>query len=91
MFGLEKNLINWAYTINDPGYFILPEDGRVYRGWKENGHGNINVSDAIIESSNTFFFSLAYRSEIDELVDHLSNFGFGKNMTRGRGFAFLSI
>ena len=80
LFGLDRNLINWAYTINDPGYFILPEDGRVYRGWKENGHGNINVSDAIIESSNTFFFSLAYRSEIDELVDHLSNFGFGKNI-----------
>ena len=80
LFGLEKELINWNYTINDPGYFILPEDGRVYRGWKENGHGKINVSNAIIESSNTFFFSLAYRSEIDELVDHLSNFGFGKNI-----------
>ena len=80
LFGLEKELINWNYTINDPGYFILPEDGRVYRGWKENGHGKINVSNAIIESSNTFFFSLAYRSEIDELVNHLYNFGFGKNV-----------
>ena len=36
--------------------------------------------DAIIESSNTFFFSLAYDSEIDKLVEHLSNFGFGRNI-----------
>ena len=36
--------------------------------------------DAIIESSNTFFFSLAYESEIEELVEHLSHFGFGRNI-----------
>lgn len=36
--------------------------------------------NAIIESSNTFFFSLAYNSEIEKLVEHLSNFGFGKNI-----------
>jgi penicillin-binding protein 2 len=36
--------------------------------------------DAIIESSNTFFFSLAYKSEIEDLVDHLSHFGFGRNV-----------
>ena len=60
--------------------FILPEDGRIYRGWKKGGHGEINLKDAIIESSNTFFFSLAYQTEIEELRAHLSNFGFGKNV-----------
>ena len=78
LFGLENKIIDWDFTIDDPGYFILPEDGRVYRGWKKGGHGNINLSNAIIESSNTFFFSLAYRSEIEDLIKHLSNFGFGE-------------
>ena len=50
------------------------------RRWKEGGHGKIDLMDAIIESSNTFFFSLAYKSEIDDLVDHLSYFGFGRNV-----------
>ena len=80
LFGLENNIIDWDYTIDDPGFFVLPEDGRVYRGWKKGGHGNISLNDAIIESSNTFFFSLAYQSDIDELIEHLSNFGFGKNI-----------
>ena len=80
LFGIENEIIDWDYTINDPGFFVLPEDNRVYRGWKKGGHGNINLNDAIIESSNTFFFSLAYESNIDELTKHLAKFGFGRNV-----------
>ena len=80
LFGLENNIIDWDFTIDDPGYFELPEDGRIYRGWKKGGHGKINLQDAIVESSNTFFFSLAYKSEIEELIKHLSYFGFGRNV-----------
>ena len=80
LYGLENKIINWDYTIDDPGFFVLPEDQRIYRGWKKGGHGTINLESALIESSNTFFFSLAYQSEINDLIDHLSNFGFGKNI-----------
>ena len=80
LFGIENEIIDWNFTINDPGFFILPEDNRVYRGWKKGGHGEINLKEAIIESSNTFFFSLAYESEIERLVEHLSYFGFGRNV-----------
>jgi len=80
LYGLEEELIDWNFSINDPGYFILPEDQRVYRGWKKGGHGNVNLKKAMIVSSNTFFFSLAYQSNIDNLINHLSNFGFGRNI-----------
>jgi len=80
LYGIESKIIDWNYSINDPGFFILPEDGKIFRGWKKGGHGNINLNNAIIESSNTFFFSLAYKSDINELIEHLSNFGFGKNV-----------
>ena len=79
LFGLQEKIINWDFTIDDPGFFILPEDQRVYRGWKKGGHGIISLNDALIQSSNTFFFSLAYESNIDKLVNYLSEFGFGKN------------
>ena len=80
LFGIENEIIDWDYEINDPGFFILPEDNRIYRGWKKGGHGDINLTDAIIESSNTFFFSLAYQSDINDLTRHLSKFGFGRNV-----------
>ena len=79
LFGLQEKIINWDFTIDDPGFFILPEDQRVYRGWKKGGHGTITLNDALIQSSNTFFFSLAYESNIDKLINYLSEFGFGKN------------
>jgi len=82
LFGLKKKLIDWNFTIEDPGFFVLPEDGRIYRGWKKGGHGEINLQDAIIESSNTFFFSLAYQTEIEDLREHLSYFGFGRNICK---------
>ena len=77
LFGIENNIIDWDFSMEDPGYFILPEDQRVYRGWRKGGHGNVNLNKAIIVSSNTFFFSLAYKSDINKLIEHLSNFGFG--------------
>ena len=80
LFGLENNIIDWAFSIDDPGYFILPEDQRIYRGWREGGHGKVNLNKAMIVSSNTFFFSLAYQSDIYKLIDYLSNFGFGANV-----------
>lgn len=80
LYGLENKMIDWDFKINDPGYFVLPEDKRIYRGWKDGGHGDISLENAIIESSNTFFFSLAYESDIENLIDHLSNFGFGRNI-----------
>ena len=80
LFGLDEGLIDWSFSIDDPGYFILPEDQRVYRGWRKGGHGNVNLNKAMIVSSNTFFFSLAYQSDIDDLIKHLSNFGFGRNV-----------
>jgi penicillin-binding protein 2 len=77
LFGIENNIIDWNFSMEDPGYFILPEDQRVYRGWRKGGHGNVNLNKAMIVSSNTFFFSLAYKSDINKLIEHLSNFGFG--------------
>ena len=38
------------------------------------------MNKALIVSSNTYFFSLAYKSDIYKLIDHLANFGFGGNV-----------
>ena len=82
LFGIKEKIVDWNFTLKDPGYFVLPEDQRIYRGWKKGGHGTIGMKDAIIESSNTFFFSLAYKSNISDLINHLSEFGFGRNVCK---------
>ena len=77
MFGIDQGLIDWNFSIFDEGFFTLPEDGRIYRDWKEGGHGDTNLFKAITQSSNTYFFDLAYRSDINQLHQHLLSIGFG--------------
>ena len=77
IYGIEEELIDWDFSLFDEGFFTLPEDGRIYRDWKEGGHGNTNLFKAITQSSNTYFFYLAYRSDINKLNAHLVSLGFG--------------
>jgi penicillin-binding protein 2 len=77
MFGLTNKLVGWEEEIDDPGFFTLPENGRIYRGWKKGGHKNVNLKKALLVSSNTYFFKLAYQSDMQELASYLASFGFG--------------
>ena len=78
MYGLSSSIVDWNFKLQDPGFFTLPETGRIFRGWREGGHGKVDMLKAILVSSNTYFFSLAYQADIDALSQHLSSLGFGK-------------
>jgi len=80
MYGLSNNIVNWDFEMKDPGFFTLPETGRVFRGWRKGGHGKVNMHKAFLVSSNTYFFSLAYQADIGELSNHLSSLGFGQKV-----------
>jgi penicillin-binding protein 2 len=78
MYGLSNSIVDWNFKLQDPGFFTLPETGRIFRGWREGGHGKVDMLKAILVSSNTYFFSLAYQADIDALSKYLSSLGFGK-------------
>jgi len=80
MYGVSNNIVNWDFEIKDPGFFTLPETGRVFRGWRKGGHGKVNMHKAFLVSSNTYFFSLAYQADIEELSKHLTSLGFGQKV-----------
>ena len=80
MYGLSNNIVDWDFEMKDPGFFTLPETGRVFRGWRKGGHGKVNMHKAFLVSSNTYFFSLAYQADIQELSNHLSSLGFGQKV-----------
>ena len=65
--------------IFDEGFFQINGEGRKYRGWKEDGHGNVNLHKAIVESSDVYFYELASKLTIDKISKFLSLFYFGKN------------
>ncbi len=58
--------------------WTLPGTNRRYRDWKKTGHGMLDVTRAIEESADTFFYQVAYRLGIDRIHTLLSQFGYGK-------------
>lgn len=76
--GLDTGFTNWGATVFDPGWFRLEGQEHFYRDWKKWGHGTVNLEKAIIESCDTYFYSLANRMGIDRMHDFFSPFGFGR-------------
>lgn len=76
---LSSNLLSVSYHIFDPGLFQLTNSSHVYHDWdyKRGGHGWVDVSAAITESCDIFFFKLAQHVGIDKMGETLKLFGFG--------------
>ena len=77
LLGLEEGVVTPKTIIEDKGFFQIKEDGRKYRGWKEEGHGKVNLNKAIVESSDVYFYELSSQLTIDRISNFLSQFGFG--------------
>ncbi|PJG82812.1 penicillin-binding protein 2 [Caviibacterium pharyngocola] len=75
--GLQEGVITQNTTVFDPGYWILPNSTKRFRDWKKSGHGYTDLNKAITESSDTYFYQLAYNMGVDRLSDWMKRFGFG--------------
>ncbi|MGI9309326.1 MAG: penicillin-binding protein 2, partial [Gammaproteobacteria bacterium] len=59
------------------GYFVLPGRKHRYRDWKPEGHGPMDVHDAIAQSCDTYFYDLAIELGIEAMAVSFSEFGLG--------------
>ncbi|MGL5186938.1 MAG: peptidoglycan DD-transpeptidase MrdA [Plesiomonas shigelloides] len=75
---LESGAITTKTTLFDPGWWKLPGSEKRYRDWKKWGHGQLNITKAIEESADTFFYQVAYDMGIDRLSEWMKKFGFGQ-------------
>ena len=73
---LEEKALNPYTEIYSGGSFRLGK--RDFRDWKKDGHGYINVHDAIVESSDTFFYQVGLKLGVDKIAEYAKSFGFGK-------------
>jgi penicillin-binding protein 2 len=60
------------------GWYSLSGSTHRYRDWKKEGHGHTNMINAIAQSCDVYFYSLAHEMGIDKLHEFLDKFGFGK-------------
>ena len=77
LVGME-NGIDHSNTVFCPGWYRLPGLEHRYRCWKKYGHGLLNGYDAIVQSCDVYFYTLARQLGIDRMYDGMTRFGFSK-------------
>lgn len=75
---LNSGTVSPDYRVYDPGFFQLPDSTHIYHDWKLGGHGWTNITKAIIESCDTYFYTVSHQMGIDPIDDILNQFGFGQ-------------
>ena len=75
--GLHHGITSPDYYINAGPYFSVPGNTRRFHDWKADGHGWVNLREAIAQSCDVYFYDLAYRTGIDNLQHTFNSFGLG--------------
>ena len=75
---LEDNFIDRYFTIEDPGFFKLARSNHIFRDWKKDGHGTVDLKKAIYQSCDVFFYELSNKMGINNIFKSMSQFGFGE-------------
>jgi penicillin-binding protein 2 len=65
-------------AISDPGYYQIPGSAHRFRDDKPGGHGYVDMPRSIIVSCDTYYYTLAGETDIDDTYAFMSQFGYGK-------------
>ena len=76
MAALEAGAITPATTVFCPGHFMLGD--HKFNCWKEGGHGTVHYHEAIEQSCDTFFYTVAEKLGYEKIVKMAHRFGFGE-------------
>ena len=75
---LETGATNLTRKTFCVGYFTLPNSTHRYRDWKPEGHGPVDLHDAIEQSCDVYFYEISQEIGIDNMHDYLDRFGLGR-------------
>lgn len=73
---LEKKFISINDTVTCNGSLEL--GGKIFKCWNPQGHGCQNLTEALKNSCNVYFWTIGRKTGIDILSHYSSMFGFGK-------------
>ncbi len=75
--GLEYEVVRPEDRIFCPGHFSLPKSRHRFRDWKREGHGTVDMRNAVMQSCDVYFYRLANTLGIDRIHDIMTRIGFG--------------
>ena len=78
---LENEIVSTNFTVHCKGHdhpFELY--GQTYHCWKKEGHGYMNMREAMKQSCDTYFYEVARRLGVDKLSETAKKFGLGEKV-----------
>ncbi len=75
---LEAGATNLTRKSFCQGYFMLPNTTHRYRDWKPEGHGEVDLYKAIVQSCDVYFYEISVEIGIDRMHYYLDQFGLGQ-------------
>ena len=73
---LEMKEITPSFKINCHGSF--PFGNRSYRDWKPEGHGTVDLHQALVQSCDVYFYEIGRQLGIDRLAEFSARYGLGQ-------------
>lgn len=74
---LESGATNLQRKIMCIGYFMLPNTTHRYRDWRPQGHGRVDLVEALTQSCDVYFYEISVDLGIDNMHKYLDMFGLG--------------
>ncbi|MGH8252128.1 MAG: penicillin-binding protein 2 [Steroidobacteraceae bacterium] len=75
--GLEYGAIRPEDTVYCPGHYSLPNSRHRFRDFKREGHGTMDMMNAVMQSCDVYFYRLANTLGIDRIHESMTRIGFG--------------
>ncbi|MGH8242710.1 MAG: penicillin-binding protein 2 [Steroidobacteraceae bacterium] len=76
--GLEYDVIKPVDPIFCPGSYSLPGSRHRFRDFKREGHGSMDMHNAVKQSCDVYFYRLAHTLGIERIHDSMVRMGFGQ-------------
>ena len=76
--GLEYDVIKPDDHVFCPGSYSLPGSRHRFRDFKREGHGSMDMENAVMQSCDVYFYRLANTLGIDRIHDSMARMGFGE-------------
>lgn len=73
---LNEGIISPSWSVHCPGYYRIGR--KVVRCWRADGHGTLNLHDAIKNSCNVYFYRLGLEIGLDVWNEYSRLFSFGQ-------------
>ncbi len=74
---LHYDVVTPGQRVGCRGFFSLPGSSHRYRDWKPGGHGSVDLYNAIEQSCDVYFYTVARDLGIERMAGFMKTFGLG--------------